>query len=81
MDHMNAKSQLIRNEFALVRISMDESANGMRLLIEDMATGNFIYLDPLELEALTRADHEDFRPLVGYRREEVIPLDDLDLRR
>ena len=53
-----------RNEFAMVEVKRDESANGVRLLIRDMATGNTIYLDPLELEALTKVVHSHFVPLV-----------------
>ena len=49
----------------MVEVSTDESANGVRLLIRDLSTGNHIYLDPLELEALTRVDHSFFVPLVA----------------
>jgi hypothetical protein len=49
----------------MVEVRRDESANGVRLLIRDLATGNHIYLDPLELEALTRMDHGFFTPLVA----------------
>ena len=54
----------------------DESANGVRLLIRDLASGKHIYLDPLELEALTRIDHSFFIPLVAPATREQGPLED-----
>ena len=69
------QGELFRSEFALVRVRRDMSANGERLLIEDMSTGNSIYLDPLELEALTRANHDMIRPLVPSGS--IVPLDDV----
>ena len=56
--------EIIRNEFAVVRVRKDVSANGERLMIEDMATGSVIFLDALELEGLTRASHDLMRPLL-----------------
>ena len=61
---MTMDRSILQSEFAMVEVSRDDSANGARLLIRDMATGNHIYLDPLELEALTRVDHSFFLPLV-----------------
>lgn len=66
---MNA--DILRNEFASVEIRRDESANGVRLRIRDLATGRTIYLDPLELESLTRAKHTLFVPLVDPAALEV----------
>lgn len=74
----NAEGELFRSEFALVRLSKDVSANGERLLIEDMGSGNCIYLDPLELEALTRINHDVIRPFVPSANA-VIPQDDIGL--
>jgi hypothetical protein len=74
----NTKGELFRSEFALVRVSRDISANGERLLIEDMSTGNRIYLDPLELEALTRMNHDVIRPFVPAPSA-TIPQDDIGL--
>ena len=67
---------IFQNEFAMVEVRRDESANGVRLLIRDLATGNHIYLDPLELEALTRMDHSFFIPLVAPATREQAPLED-----
>lgn len=61
---MKTSGMIFRNEFAMVEVRRDESANGPRLFIQDLATGNSIYLDPLELEALTRATHTRFIPLL-----------------
>lgn len=52
------KTTTLKNEFAMVEVMIDEHANGPRLLIRDLQTGTSIYLDPLELEALTRIRHE-----------------------
>jgi hypothetical protein len=42
----------LSSEFASVAISIDHDANGPRLRIEDLKTGQVGYLDPLELETL-----------------------------
>jgi hypothetical protein len=51
---------LLRNEFATVEVSLDETANGPRLLVRDLETGREALLDALEVESLTRMDHDDF---------------------
>ncbi len=55
---------IYRNEFAAVEVLRDETANGARLLIRDATSGRGIYLDPLELEALTWMDHRQFAALL-----------------
>ncbi len=55
---------LLRNEFASVEIIKDDSANGPRLLVRDLEDGSEIYLDPLEVESLTRRTHADFTDFV-----------------
>lgn len=42
----------VSSEFASVRVSVDDEANGRRLCIEDLRTGQVGYLDALELETL-----------------------------
>jgi hypothetical protein len=42
----------ISSEFASVQVSIDDTANGTRLRIEDLKTGHVGYLDALELETL-----------------------------
>lgn len=43
----------LNNEFALVELEPDYSANGVRLKIRSVRTGRVAYLDPLQLEVLT----------------------------
>ena len=57
---MSEERVVLKNEFATVEIAHDETANGSRLLIKDLQTGRQVYLDPLELEALTRVPHSAF---------------------
>jgi hypothetical protein len=78
MSFSDSQGEIFRSEFAVVRLTKDVSANGERLLIEDMGSGNRIYLDPLELEALTRANHDVIRPFVPAANA-VIPPDDIGL--
>jgi hypothetical protein len=49
----------LRNEFASVRITLDERGNGPRLLVEDLETRAEILLSPLELASLCLASGED----------------------
>ena len=47
------------NEFAGVRLWLDSSGNGDRLKVEDLDTGDSVYLCPLELASMTRSTEED----------------------
>ena len=49
----------LSNEFASVRIALDERGNGPRLLIQDLENGAEILLSPLELASLCLATPED----------------------
>ena len=51
---------VLRNEFATVEVSLDETANGPRLLVRDLETMQQVHLDALEVESLTRMSHDDF---------------------
>jgi hypothetical protein len=57
---------VLRNEFALVEVSVVDTGNGRALRVRDAESGRVIVLDPLELEALTRLDHADFGRLVVH---------------
>ena len=57
---MEQERLVLKNEFATVEVARDDTANGSRLLIKDLQSGRQVYLDPLELEALTRAPHSVF---------------------
>jgi hypothetical protein len=43
---------IVRNEFSVVKVELDNEGNGDRLRLEDMDTGRVIYLDALQLENL-----------------------------
>ena len=60
----------LKSEFARVRVELDTSGNGPRLLVQDLKTGKAIYLDPLELETLAWMRHEDLAAFLdpGHRR-------------
>ncbi len=60
------------NEFAAVRVSLDVSGNGPRLLVEDLDGGEHVFLCPLELASFTLAtpeDREDWLRVGNYRAE------------
>ena len=57
---MEQERVVLKNEFATVEVTRDDTANGSRLLIKDLQSGRQVYLDPLELEALTRVPHSAF---------------------
>ena len=54
----------LESEFGHVQVELDNSANGSRLMIRDLKTGQTIFLDPLELEGLAWARHGDLAPLL-----------------
>ncbi|WP_202964981.1 hypothetical protein [Neobacillus niacini] len=55
---------ILKNEFAYVSVQIDRSANGDRLLIQDIRTGKRSYFDPLELESLLWSTHKDLTSLL-----------------
>jgi hypothetical protein len=65
---MNTSLLTVANEFAVVNVWVDDSANGPRLVLRDPKTGERIYLDPLELESILRSRHRDLTPLVDPGR-------------
>jgi hypothetical protein len=67
---------ILTNEFAAVRLSVDETGNGPRLLVEDLESGDEVFLDPLELSSFTLAtpeDREDWLRVGNYRAERKPP--------
>ena len=54
----------LESEFGHVQVELDNSANGSRLMIKDLKSGQTIYLDPLELEGLAWARHGDLAALL-----------------
>lgn len=49
----------ISNEYASVEVELNTEGNGPRLKVTDLSTSKFVYLDPLELQALAWATHKD----------------------
>ncbi|MEU5876015.1 hypothetical protein [Spirillospora sp. NPDC047279] len=54
----------IANEFAEVLVDRVQTRNGVRLRVRAPRSGREILLCPLELEALTRQDHDLFSRLL-----------------
>ena len=63
---------MLASEFARVLVSVDSSANGPRLLVEDLESGESVFLDPLELASFCHASDEDRQAwlLVGPYRDD-----------
>ena len=63
---------ILINEFAAVRLWLDRTGNGPRLLVEDLESGDEAFLDPLELSSFTVAtpeDREEWLRVGNYRVE------------
>jgi hypothetical protein len=63
----------IANEFAEVRVVRVETRNGSRLLVESPKSGQWVALDPLELEALTWQSTATFSAMIGNPFGPLIP--------
>jgi len=68
----------LQNEFALVGVAVTRSQAGEALFIRDMHAGQGIVLTPDEVEALLRARHMDYAPLVDTSDLVAIPEPDID---
>ena len=55
---------ILRNEFAYVSVSLEDPGGRPRLRIVDLRTQQTVDLDPIELESLAWARHEDLQPLL-----------------
>lgn len=58
------------SEFAAVSVSVDRDANGPRLRITDLKTGQVGFLDPLELESIAWLPEGALHPVLdpsGHR--------------
>lgn len=64
IEGVTGEPEIYQNEFAMVEIARYWTASGVRLRIRNLSSDDTVYLDPLELEALTRWKHEDFSSLV-----------------
>ena len=56
--------RILRNEFAMVGVSVAGGAGGPRLRVRNMASGAEVRLRPGHLARLTRLRHRDLAPLV-----------------
>lgn len=61
---MPEHTQILRNEFAMVEVTLATNGHVQVLRIRNAETDQMIELDPLELEALTRMRHGEFGPLI-----------------
>jgi len=64
---------MIANEFSEIKVSRVETRNGTRLLVESPKSGQWIALDPLELEALTWQTVLTFSAMIGSPYEPMFP--------
>ncbi len=55
---------ILRNDFATVKLCIDDSSERPRVKITDTNGGSEITLDLLEIEALTRLGHADFTLII-----------------
>ena len=73
LEHTTGEPLMIANEFAEVRVVRVETRNGSRLLIESPKSGQWIALDPLEVEALTWQSTATFSAMIGNPFGPLIP--------
>jgi len=65
VDQRDGEPLTIGNEFSEIRVSKVLTRNGARLLIESPKSGQWVTLDPLELESLTWQNAATFSAMVG----------------
>jgi hypothetical protein len=63
----------VANEFAEVQVRRVDTRNGSRLLITATRTGQWISLDALEVEALTRQNTRTLTAMVGTSHGPLLP--------
>jgi hypothetical protein len=63
----------VANEFAEVQLRKVDTRNGSRLLITAPRTGQWISLDALEVEALTRQNTRTLTAMVGNSHGALLP--------
>ena len=68
----------LQNEFALVSVGVARVGSEEALMIRDMNAGQTVVLRAEELDALLRARHRDFAPLVDTSDLVAIPEADID---
>ena len=63
-EHPDDHRQFLRNEFAMVEVTLIGERHAQRLRIRNAETDDVVELDPLELEALTRLSHGELGRLI-----------------
>jgi len=66
----------VANEFAEVQVQRVDTRNGSRLLISSPRTGQWISLDALEVEALTRQNTRTLTAMVANSQGPLLPDED-----
>ena len=66
----------LANEFTEVTVRRVDTRNGSRLLIHAPKSGQWITLDALEVEALTRQNARTLAAMVGNSAGPLLPDDD-----
>ncbi|MDK3255447.1 hypothetical protein [Blastococcus capsensis] len=73
LDGARGEAITIANEFAEVRVVRVDTRNGSRLLIESPKSGQWVALDPIEMEALTWQNTATFSAMIGNPFGPLIP--------
>ncbi len=63
--HAVGEPIVIGNEFSEIRVVQVDTRNGSRLLIDSPKSGQWVTLDPLELESLTWQNQATFSAMIG----------------
>lgn len=63
----------VANEFSEITVALVETRNGARLLVDSPKTGQWIALDPLELEALTWQTVQTFSAMIAQPHAPMFP--------
>ena len=71
----------VANEFSEVHVFRVETRNGTRLMIQAPKSGQWITLDPLELESLTWQTPATFSAMIGHPFAPLFENDDGDDQR
>lgn len=72
-DQRDGETIVIGNEFSEIRVAKVLTRNGARLLIESPKSGQWVTLDPLELESLTWQNAATFSAMVGNPFAPLVP--------
>ncbi len=75
LEHAVGTPIVIANEFAEVQVVRVETRNGSRLMISSPKSGQWITLDPLELESVTWQSPATFSAMIGHPNGPLITED------